>query len=72
MLKAIALIVIVFLGLILAEAMFLMLAIGDMHLDWWPTIPPMGFSAAIGIAFCLDVFLTLIVGVASSASSGKS
>ena len=43
------------------EAFFLMLGVGIMHLDWWQAMPSMGFGAAFGITFCLDMFLTIIV-----------
>ena len=43
------------------EAFFLMLGVGIMHLDWWHSLPSMGFGPAFLITFCLDMFLTLII-----------
>lgn len=70
LLGAIVLLAVAELGVWLLSAMWLMLAVGDMHRNWWPAIPAMGYGAALPVAFCLDGFLALVV-VSSAATVGR-
>lgn len=53
----------------LLNSMWLMLAIGDMHRNWWHAIPLMGYKAALPIGFTLSAFLA--AGSASSFRNRK-
>lgn len=57
----------VLIGTWLLEALWLMLAIGAMHHDWWHAVPPMGYQAALVVG----PFLGAFIGIAAAPSIGS-
>ena len=61
------LVIALMIGLWLLEALWLMLAIGAMHHDWWHAVPPMGYQAAL----IVGAFLGAFIGIAAASSVGS-
>lgn len=57
----------VIIGAWLLEALWLMLAIGAMHHDWWHAVPPMGYQTALVVG----AFLGAFIGIAAAPSLGS-
>lgn len=58
-------------GTWLLSALYLMLAVGDIHRNWWPQVPLLGFQGSLGISWCLAAFLGITVVTSAGVARKK-